>query len=158
LRLNNFIKCYDAPYLLVTDFYDLGDCAGGETYFVGLASSSSANLKIGAYGSKKIFEETTSFSAAKYDRYGMYWHHVKEKCFGFSETPNTEITMSDSISQGSDNRLSWCLGMNCLQNETICPGLKYESEDYRKVVYVRKTPKSIKISDGKRRISKRFIS
>ena len=144
LKSNHFIKCYDASYLEVTTSSDLGNCAGGEIYFVGLSctSSNSKNIEIeiGAYGSEKIFEVTTSLSIAKYDRYGSYWFHVKEKCFGFSET--SEIFSSDSIARESDNRLSWLLGVNTLQNETSCSILKYESEDYRKVIYVRRSPTS----------------
>ena len=130
----------------VTTSSDLGNCAGGEIYFVGLASTSSENIKIGAYGSEEIFEVTTSLSIAKYDRYGSYWFHVKEKCFGFSET--SEIVSSNSITRESDNRLSWRLGVNTLLEETSCSMLKYESEDYRKVIYVKRSPTTFDMTGG----------
>ena len=150
LKLNNFIKCYDVPYLEATTSSDLENCSGGDTYFVGLASTSSENIKIGAYGGEEIFEETTSLSTAKYDRYGSYWFHLKEKCFGFSETPNIEILSTDPTARGSDNRLCWRIGAYSSQNIAECRMLKYESEVYRKVIYVRRSPNSIDISDGNR--------
>ena len=152
LKSNHFIKCYDASYLEVTTSSDLGNCAGGEIYFVGLSSASSnsenINIEIGAYGSEKIFEVTTSLRIAKYDIYGSYWFHVKEKCFGFSETSNIDIFSTDSIAREPNNRLSWRLGVNTLQNETSCSMLKYESEDYRKVIYVRRSLNSFDMTGG----------
>ena len=148
LKSNHFIKCYDAPYLKATTSSDLGNCSGSYIYFVGLAFTSSENIKIGAFGSEEIFEETTSSSIAKYDRYGSYWYHIKEKCFGFSETPNMEISSSDSKAKESDSRLSWHLGVNSLQKERKCRALNYESVDFRKVIYMRRMPNALKISDG----------
>ena len=150
LKRSNFIKCYDEPYLEATTSSDLGNCSGGDIYFVGLASTSSENINIGAYGGKNIFEETTSLSSPKYDRYGSYWYYLKEKCFGFSETPDVEILSSNSITQGFDNRLSWRIGAYSSQNDTECRQVQYESEAYRKVIYVRRSPNSIDFSDGNR--------
>ena len=117
-------------------------------YFVGLASSALPDFRIGAYGSNKIFEETTLLAISKYDRYGSYWYHLKGTCFGFSEAPITEISSLDPRAQGLVNRLSWRLNAVSLRNETVCRMLEYESEQYRKVIYVRKKMNSFRIPDG----------
>ena len=137
LKLNLFIKCYEASYIEETTSADLQACAGGEMYFVGLRSLASPSfLVLGAYGSSRIFEKTTSLTTAKYDSYGTYWYRTNEKCFGFSETPDIEIR-SDNTARRLDIQLSWHLGGNTSRNDTECRMKKYESGDYRKVIYMR---------------------
>ena len=125
------------PYTEVTTARDFQTCAGGAIYFVGIQSIAfPAHFVIGAYGGSRIFEETASLTTAKYDSYGTYWYRINEKCFGFSKTPDIEIR-SDNTARTLDNQLSWRLGGNTSRNDTECRMKKYESGDYRKVIYMR---------------------
>ena len=111
------------PYTEVTTSRDFQSCGGGEMYFLGVSSvASRTHLVIGAYCSRKIFEE--------------------KKCFGYSKT--------DIMTRRLENQLSRHLGGNPSRNEAEYCMTEYESDNtYRIVIYMRMLSNSWDKRNGK---------